>query len=81
MSNNISVKCGTNNMSIATSKRICNEEAKKLINNLNINDGQIVSIPFWTDDFWPELICIGLFKKNESGEVEYELDFAESTLY
>ncbi len=52
-SNNISVKCGTNDMSIATSKSICNEEAKKLINNLTINKGQIVSIPFWTDDFSP----------------------------
>ena len=29
---------------------------------------------------FPELICVGKFKRDESGKVIYELDFSESTL-
>lgn len=58
---------------------LCQEEAEKLSKSIEINNQEIVPIPFWTSDF-PELICVGNFRQNESGSIVYELDFSESTL-
>lgn len=37
------------------------------------------TVAFWTEDF-PELICVGRFKKDNEGNIDYTLDFSESTL-
>lgn len=79
--NEIAVHCGKNTDSMEKLEKICKEEAEKLVSTLELTEGDAVSVPFWTlgPDF-PELICVGKFKRDESGKVVYELDFSESTL-
>ncbi len=77
--NELSVHCGKVTDSMENLEKQCKEEAGKLLASLNIPDGGEVSVPFWTSDF-PELICVGRFRKDEKGTIAYDLDFSESTL-
>lgn len=75
----LSIKCGKVSDSIETLKRICDIEATKLKNELVIENGKSLTVPFWTSDV-QELICTGVFKNNGNGEITYELDFSNTTL-
>lgn len=77
--NEISVHCGKVADGMRKLENLCKEEAEKLLVSLDIPTEGEISVPFWTSDF-PELICVGLFKKDRKGVVAYELDFSESTL-
>lgn len=68
--NGIAIHCGKNTDSMEKLEKICKEEAEKLVSTLELAEGDAVSVPFWTSgpDF-PELICVGKFKRDESGKV------------
>lgn len=79
--NEIVVRCGKTTDSMEILEKTCKEEAEKLVKTLNLAEGDAISVPFWAPEpGFPELICVGKFKRNESGKVIYELDFSESTL-
>ena len=62
-------------------EKTCKEEAEKMLSTIEIPENEIVSVPFWAPEpGFPELICVGKFKRDENGKVIYELDFSESTL-
>ena len=73
-----SILCGHADDSFESLQRMCEKKAKKLCVALNMAQGEVVEIPFWTSDF-PELICVGRFNKSDD-IVTYELDYSESTL-
>ena len=60
-----------------TLEKLCNEKAGQMSKTMNITSE--TEITFWTGDI-PELICIGIFKKDADGKVSYNLDFSQSTL-
>lgn len=79
--NEIVVRCGKNTDSMERLEEICKEEAEKLSKTLELAKGDAISVPFWTPGpGFPELIGVGVFNRNESGSIVYELDFSESTL-
>lgn len=78
-SREISVHCGRVRDGIEKLELLCQEEAEKLLISLDVPTGCEVSVPFWTADF-PELICVGIFKRDKNGTIVYELDSSESTL-
>lgn len=79
--NEIAVNCGKTTDSIEKLEKICKEEAEKLIKTLDLRKGNAISVPFWTSGpGFPELICVGMFSRDESGKIVYDLDFSESTL-
>ena len=55
------------------------KEAEKIAKILDIKEGEKLSFGFWTSDF-PELICEAVFAKNEEGNIEFKLDFEQTTL-
>ena len=75
----LSVKCGKVSDSFEDLKSICKEKSENLKNQIDIPHQSTVTVAFWTEDF-PELICVGHFKKNEKEEIVYDLDFSETTL-
>ena len=75
----ISVQCGKVTDGVDKLTELCKKEAEKLLTTIDVPEQMAVSVPFWTSDF-PELICVGEFRKNSEGKVVYELDFSESTL-
>ena len=77
--NHIKISVGKTTNSFEELQLLCQQEAEKFSKSIEINNEENISIPFWTSDF-PELICVGNFSRNESGSVEYKLDFSESTL-
>ncbi|WP_195531862.1 hypothetical protein [Bacteroides finegoldii] len=77
----LSIHCGSNTDSVETLEKICKEEAEKLAKTIELAEGDAISVPFWTPGpGFPELIGVGVFSKDETGKVVYELDFSESTL-
>lgn len=76
---NISIECGMTTNSFEELQILCQQEAEKLSKSIEISKQEVISVPFWTSDF-PELICSGIFKRNEKGSIVYELDFSQSTL-
>ena len=60
-------------------KTLSQREAERIAKTLDINKGEKLSFGFWTSDF-PELICEAIFRKNEEGNIEFELDFEQTTL-
>lgn len=79
--NDLAVKCGSNTDSMERLADICEEEADKLAETLKISEGEVVSVPFWTSGpGFPELICTGIFKRDDNGKIVYDLDFSESVL-
>lgn len=77
----LAVHCGSNTDSMERLADICKEEADKLAETLKLAEGEEVSVPFWTSGpGFPELICTGIFKRNDNGKIVYDLDFSESTL-
>ncbi|KIC61633.1 hypothetical protein [Chryseobacterium taiwanense] len=76
----------TNNVSIGKTtdsfedlQILSQKEAEKIAKTLDIKEGEKLNFGFWTSDF-PELICVAVFGKNEVGNVEFELDFEQTTL-
>jgi len=55
------------------------KEAEKIAKTLDIKEGEKLTFGFWTSNF-PELICEAVFFKNEKGNIEFELDFEQTTL-
>ena len=77
----LSIHCGKNTDGMERLEKICKEEAEKLAKTIEVAKGDAISVPFWTSGpGFPELIGVGVFSRNESGSVVYELDFSESTL-
>lgn len=77
----LAVHCGSNTDSMERLADICKEEADKLAETLKISEGEVVSVPFWTSGpGFPELICTGIFKRDDNGKIVYDLDFSESVL-
>lgn len=79
--NEIVVKCGktTDNMEKLT--KLCEQEAEKLLATIEVPEKETVSVPFWTSGpGFPELICTGIFKRDDNGKIVYDLDFSESVL-
>ena len=79
MKEKINVICGKNTDSFESLKAMCVEKSKELKSQIEIPIESSVEIAFWTDGI-PELICNGDFRRNENGEVVYELDFSQTTL-
>lgn len=79
--NGIAIQPGKTTDSMEKLTKLCEQEAEKLVKTLNLAEGDAISVPFWAPEpGFPELICVGKFKRDESGKVIYELDFSESTL-
>ena len=74
----LAVHCGTVNDSYEQLVNLCKKEAEKLSASMDIQKNETVSVSFWCGD--QELVCVGRFRKNDNGAVEYQLDFDESTL-
>lgn len=75
----IKVRCGKESDSLETLMELCNNKAEELKKTIDLQEQDEVTVSFWTEDF-PELICVGTFRKIESGEIVYDLDDSESTL-
>lgn len=75
--NNISI--GKTTDSLEHLQILSQRESEKIAKTLEIKEGEKLSFVFWTSDF-PELICEAVFSKNEEGNIDFELDFEESTL-
>lgn len=73
-----SIRCGNAGDSFESLKKLCEEEAKKLSETLEMAHGCVKEITFWTSDI-PELICVGTFTKSDNCVI-YELDYSQSTL-
>lgn len=79
--NEIVVRCGKTTDSMEKLTNLCEQEAEKLVKTLDIAEGDAISVPFWAPEpGFPELICVGVFSRDDSGKIVYELDFSESTL-
>lgn len=79
--NEIVVRCGKTTDSMEKLEKICKEEAEKLSKTIELAEGDAISVPFWAPEpGFAELICVGKFKRDKSGQIVYELDFSESTL-
>ena len=80
--NEIVVRCGKTTDSMEKLTNLCEQEAEKLVKTLDIAEGDAISVIFSTipGPRFPELICVGVFSRDESGKIVYELDFSESTL-
>lgn len=80
--NEIVVRCGKTTDSMEKLTNLCEQEAEKIVKTLDIAEGDAISVIFSTipGPGFPELICVGVFSRDESGKIVYELDFSESTL-
>lgn len=78
-SNLSAVHCGKNSDNIKTHKQLCENEAKKLVSTLIIEDGDTLEIPFFTNGY-PDLICVGYFSKNGAGNIDFRLDYSNCSL-
>ncbi len=75
--NNISI--GKTTDSFEDLQILSQKEAEKIAKTLEIKEGEKLGFSFWTSDF-PELICEAVFGKNEEGNIEFVLDFEQTTL-
>lgn len=75
--NNVSI--GKTTDSFENLQILSQKEAEKIAQTLDIKEGEKFSFRFWTSDF-PELICEAVFDKNEEGNIEFKLDFEQTTL-
>lgn len=80
--NGIAIQSGKTTDSMEKLTNLCEQEAEKLVKTLDIAEGDAISVIFSTipGPGFPELICVGVFSRDESGKIVYELDFSESTL-
>lgn len=79
--NGIAIQSGKTTDSMEKLTKLCEQEAEKMLSTIEIPENEVVSVPFWVQEpGFPELICVGKFKRDESGKIVYELDFSESTL-
>lgn len=79
--NGIAVQYAKTTDSMEKLTELCEQEAKKLLATIEIPENETAPVPFWAlEPGFPELICIGKFRRDEKGKIVYELDFSESTL-
>lgn len=76
----LAIHCGRATDSLEKLESICVEQANELKTKITFSTQSEIIVPFWTKDCFAELICKGIFTKNNLGEIVYELDFSESTL-
>ncbi|WP_087705805.1 hypothetical protein [Chryseobacterium mucoviscidosis] len=76
---NDSISIGKTTDSFEDLQILSKKEAEKISKTLEIREGEELRFGFWTSDF-PELICEALFRKNVEGNIEFELDFEQTTL-
>jgi hypothetical protein len=75
------IKCGKNSDSLERLENLCKIEAKKILPNISIKDGDKVIIPCWTTGpGFSEAIGDVIFTKDESGNIVYEVDLSTSAL-
>lgn len=77
MSNNISI--GKTTDSFEYLQILSKKEAEKIAETLKIAEGEKITFGFWTSDF-PELICEAVFAKSKESNIEFQLDFEQTTL-
>lgn len=75
----LSIKCGKVSDSLDVLRSICLKKSEELKTQIEMTNQSEITVTFWTEDF-PELICVGKFKKDDKGSIAYDLDFSESTL-
>lgn len=75
----LSIKCGKTTDGFEELKMLCEKEADKMLETIDVSYQSIVCVAFWTADI-PELICIGNFSKEKDGGIRYNLDFSQTTL-
>lgn len=79
--NEIVVKCGKTTDNMEKLAKLCEQEAEKLLAIIEVPEKETVSVPFWAPEpGFPELICIGKFRRDNKGKIVYDLDFSESVL-
>lgn len=77
--NTANISIGKTTDSFEQLQILSRKEAAKMATTLEIKDGEKLSFGFWTSDF-PELICEAVFVKNEKGNIDFKLDFEQTTL-
>lgn len=75
----LNIKCGKVSDSFDVLETICKEKSEELKVSIKMENQSETTVTFWTEDF-PELICVGRFKKDNEGNIDYTLDFSESGL-
>lgn len=75
----ITIHCGKRTNSFEELKSLCEKHSNELKHQLDIPAQSKVTVVFWTESI-SELICIGTFEKDSSGEVVYKLDYSQTTL-
>lgn len=76
----ITVRCGKERDGFEKLQALCEKEAEKMVESINISTGEEMEVVFWTSDPCNELIGIAYFTKDEEGKVAYKLDYSETTL-
>lgn len=74
------ISIGKNSDTVEELERLCNQKAKELATNIDISNQKEVSVPFWTDDFPSELICVCNISLDKKGNPKYDLDYSQSTM-
>ncbi len=76
----ITVRCGKERDGFEKLQALCEKEAEKMVESINISTGEEMEVVFWTSDPCSELIGVAYFTKDEEGKVTYKLDYSETTL-
>ncbi len=74
----LSINVGSVTDNFESLQSMCNDKSNELLNSIELNCGEEMSVEFWTEDI-PELICISKFTKNEAGMLTYHIDYSSST--
>ncbi|MEE3412598.1 MAG: hypothetical protein VZQ58_01805 [Bacteroidales bacterium] len=61
-------------------EKLSKQRAEKVIELIDMSNQKEVSVPFWTDDFPSELICVCKISLDEKGTLKNDLDFSQSTI-
>lgn len=78
----IQVKVGKNTDNEETLELLCREKAEEFIKAFLANPDEFSpEVEFWTSSPKTELIGVANFKRNDNGEISYDLDFSQSTVW
>lgn len=78
----IQVKVGKNTDNEETLEVLCREKAEEFRKAFAANPGEFnEEVVFWTSSPKTEFIGAAYFKRNDNGEISYDLDFSESTVW
>lgn len=59
-------------------KAKCNDKAIELLDSIDLTQGEILEVVFWTADC-PELIGVATFTKNDAGYTTFSIDYDSLT--